>query len=307
MGRIAAIVNRTHNARYGDRTGFFGFFDSPDDPALAAALMEAAAGELRRRGCDVMRGPYNPSINEECGLLVEGFDRPPAIGLVWNPPYYRQLIEGAGFRPVFTSFGFELPLHRLEIPERFERIVRRLSQRSSALLRPIRMDRLEKELEIVHEVYNATLERNWGFVPISMEDLLGAAEDLRAFADPEMILIAEVNGENAGVALTLPDINQLLARLKQTPHWLRLPHLWWLIKTRSMTSARFLVYGISPRFRDRSGLHPWLLYEQFVRAKARFHDAALGWIEDSNTEILESSRMLGGIPRQEWRIYEKPL
>ena len=139
-----------------------------------------------------------------------------------------------------------------------------------------------------------------------MDDLLASAEDMKAFADPEMIVIAEINGENAGVALSLPNFNEILARIKKTPHLLRLPHILWLMKTHRINWARQAVLGISPRFRDR-GLHAWLLYEQFVCGKQRYANATIGWIEESNTEIFENSLMLGAIQQQEWRIYEKSL
>jgi hypothetical protein len=122
---------------------------------------------------------------------------------VWNPEYHKTLIEQIGFKTVCKSFGFLLPLYRLDLPERLKRLVERVAKRSSIKLRPIKMSQLKEELKIVREVYNATLERNWGFVPITMDDLLAAANDMKAFADPEMILIAEMNGENAGVALSL--------------------------------------------------------------------------------------------------------
>jgi hypothetical protein len=307
VGRIAAIINRAHNERYQDRTGFFGFFDCENDPALAAALFDKAAEVLRARDRVSLRGPYNPSINDECGLLVNGFEDPPCIGLTWNPPYYRELLEKLGFAVVNKSLGYLLPLHRLELPERLTRIVERVAKRASVKLRPIKMEKLEEELEIVHEVYNATLERNWGFIPISMEDLLGAADDMRAFADPAMILIAEMKGRNAGVALSLPNFNEILARAKKTPHWLRLLHIVWLMKTSKIASGRQVVYGIAPAFRDMNGLHAWLLYEQFARAKERFVNATLGWIEENNTEIRESAQLIGAEIRQEWCIYEKAI
>jgi hypothetical protein len=308
VGRIAAIVNRLHNERYGDRTGFIGFFECEDNLETARALFEAAEEILRTKGFETVRGPYNPSINDECGLLVRGSQHAPFIGLTWNPDFYeRLLVEAGGFRSVREKYGFQLPLSRLEPPARLGKIVDRIARRSRLKLRPIKMDQLEKELEIVHEVYNATLERNWGFVPITMEDLLAAADDMRAIADPEMILIAEMDGENAGVALSLPNFNELIALTKNTPRWLRLLHIVWLMKTRRIGTARQVVYGISPRFRDRGGLHGWLLHEQFVCAKARFHDAELGWIEESNTEILGNAEMLGAIGHRTWRIYEKSL
>jgi hypothetical protein len=202
-GSIAAIINRAHNERYGDKTGFFSLFECEDNSELAEALFNRAAEVLRSRGLESIRGPYNPSINDECGLLVQGFEHPPCLGLVWNPEYHKTLIEQIGFKTVCKSFGFLLPLYRLDLPERLKRLVERVAKRSSIKLRPIKMSQLKEELKIVREVYNATLERNWGFVPITMDDLLAAANDMRAFADPEMILIAEMNGENAGVALSL--------------------------------------------------------------------------------------------------------
>jgi hypothetical protein len=306
VGRIAAIVCRTHNAHYNDRTGFFGFFECEDNPETARALFEAAAAVLRERGFTSIRGPYNPSINDECGLLVEGFGTPPCIGLTWNPAYYERLVLGAGLTRVRALLGFDLPLAKLDMPERLTRLTAHVAKRSKMRLRPINLRKLEKELELVQAVYNDTLSRNWGFVPISMEDLLGAAEDMRAIADPEMILIAEKDGEPAGVALSLPNFNELLIHLKRSPHWLRLPHVLWLMKTRRIRTARQIVYGILPKFRDR-GLHAWLLHEQFRCAKERFESAQLGWIEENNAEILEHSRMIGGVQARKWCIYEKPL
>lgn len=307
VGRIAAIINRTHNAFYNDHTGFFGFWECENDPATAAALFDAAAEAVAARGLTTLRGPYNPSINDECGLLVEGCEGAPFIGLTWNPAYYQHLVANLRFRVVCTKFGLDLPLSRLEPPARLGKIVERTAKRSRLILRPIHLDRLQDELPIIQEVYNATLERNWGFVPISMDDLLSAADDMRAIADPGMILIAEMNGENAGIALSLPNFNELLALTKSTPRPLRLLHIAWLMKARKIRTGRQVVYGISPRFRDRGGLHAWLLYEQFVCAKARYHDAQLGWIEETNHEILENCQMLGGIVRRRWCIYEKNL
>jgi len=299
-------VNRSHNAYHRDRTGFFGFFESENDPALAGALFGAAEGVLRESGLDSMRGPYNPSINDECGLLVNAFDRPPCNGLTWNPEYYLELVTGAGFSEVCTMYGMHLPMHRLEQPARLARIVNRIAKRSRLVMRKMDITNLSEELKIVHDVYNATLERNWGFVPISMEDLLGAADDIKAIADPSLLLIAEMDGASAGVALTLPNFNEILARIKKTPHWLRLPHILWLMKTHRINSCRQAVLGVSPPYRGR-GIHAWLIHEQFVRAQERYGSATLGWMEDTNTEILESSRLCGGIDAQEWRIYERPL
>ena len=306
VGRIAAIINRSHNERYSDKTGFFGFFECENDPATAAALFGKVEEVLRAAGMDRVRGPYNPSINDECGMLAERFDLPPVIGLTWNPEYYLTLLAGAGFLPVRVLHGMNLPMHRLPQPARLARIVERIAVRSKLKMRTMDISRLPEELKIVREVYNATLERNWGFVPISMEDLLGAADDIRAIADPKLLLIAEMDGREAGVAITLPNFNEILAKVKKTPHWLRLPHILFLMKTQKINSCRQTVLGVVPGFRDR-GLHAWLIHEQFVRAQERYDNAALGWMEDTNTEILKNCEVVGGEYERTWKIFEKPL
>jgi hypothetical protein len=307
VGRIAAVVYDSHNKRYADKTGFFGFFDCEDNPETARALFEQAASTLREHGLTSIRGPYSPSINDECGLLVwEGGDQEPCVGLTWNPAYYESLLFAAGLGQIRELVGFDLPMDRLAVPERLKRLGDRAEKRAKLHLRPINLKKLEKELEIVHEVYNDTLSRNWGFVPISMEDLLGAADDMRAFADPNIILIAEKDGEPAGVALTLPDFNQILAGLQRVPHWLRLPVILWRMKTRKMTHCRQMVYGVLPKFRDH-GLHAWLLREQFSEAKKRYPFAELGWMEANNTPILQACTQVGGFHNRTWRIYEKDL
>lgn len=255
---------------------------------------------------DRVRGPYSPSINDDCGLRIDNFHVAPSIGLTWNPAYYVGLLEGEGFVSARVLYGMNLPMHRLPKPERLGRIVERMVARSKLTMRTFEMPRLEDELEIVCRVYNATLERNWGFVPITMDDLLAAAEDIRAIADPALLLIAQMDGKDAGVAITLPNFNEILARVKRTPHWLRLPHIFFLMKTHKIRSCRQTVLGVVPEYRDR-GLHAWLIYEQFVRAQERYDNATLGWLEDTNTEIIKNCQIVGGEPEARWAIFEKPL
>lgn len=305
-GRIAAIVNRTHNEYHKDRTAFFGFFECEDNQETANTLFEQAAALLRAKGFTTIRGPYNPSINDECGLLVNCHELPPYTGMTWNPPYYEKLLTTWGLKSQHELYGLLLPMHRLELPARLKRIVDRIAQRSNLSLRPFVLEKLDQELEIVHAVYNHTLERNWGFVPISMEDLLGAADDLRAIAEPELLLVAESKGENAGVALTLPNFNEILHKTRRTPRFLRLLHIVWLMKTHKINSCRQTVLGVTPTFRDR-GIHAWLVYEQFAKAQARYDNAILGWVEDTNTEVLELCESVGGERERTWRIYEKAL
>jgi len=306
IGRIAAIVNRSHNAYHQDRTGFFGFFECVNEPAVARALFEKASAVLRAAGMETIRGPYNPSINDDCGVLMNGFDKPTMIGLPWNPDYYPRLMAELGFNKARTLYVMDLPLHRLDPPERFVRIIERLKKRANLTMRPFNLTKIEQELEIVRRVYNATLERNWGFVPIGMEDLLDSAEDIRSIADPRLLLIGESNGESAGVAIILPNFNEILHAARNTPHWLRLAHIFLLMKTRKIRTCRQTVLGVVPEFRDR-GLHAWLVHEQFREAKQLHTHATLGWLEDTNAEIIEICRVVGGETDREWGIFEKPI
>lgn len=306
VGRVAAIINRSHNTYHADTTGFFGFFECEDDPAAARALLDAAAAHLQARGFGVLRGPYNPSIHDECGLLTRGFEHRPCIGLVWNPPYYDKLLRAAGLSPVLASQGFTLDLWRLEPPERLRKLAERVARRSRVRLRPIRLHALEEDLPIVRDVYNDCLERNWGFYPITLEDLRAAAQEFKIIADPSIITIAEQDGQRAGMALALPDLNEWLAAARPLPRPLRPLWVLLLLRTRRPRRGRQVMYGVAPAFRDR-GLHAWLSYAHFLDSKARYERAVLGWIQDNNTEVLEMAEFIGGEHAFEWTIYERPL
>ncbi len=307
VGRIAAIINRTHNAYHRDEVGFFGFFAAENNSATVKGLLELVRARLRIEGLRVLRGPYHPSINEESGLLTEGFAQSTHLGLVWNPSYYPRLLEEQGLQPVHRLYGFDLPLHRLEVPERVEKIARRAAARGSFRLRPMNLRRLQEELGLVREVYNSTLQNNWGFIPIEPDELTEAAEDLRFFADPGMMLIAEADNHPVGVALSLPNLNELLALTKRTPVALRTAQMLLLLKSRRIRTGRQMVYGITPAHRSKGGLHGWLLLEQFREAKKRFRDAQLGWIDENNAEILGNAEMIGATRARTWTLYEQPI
>jgi hypothetical protein len=286
--------------------GFFGFFECVNEPDVAQALFEAASGFLRDAGMSTIRGPYNPSINDDCGLLLNGYDKPTVIGLPWNPEYYTVLLDGQGFSKARSLYVMNLPLHRLQPPARFVGIIERLKKRANLATRPFDLSKLDRELDVVCRVYNATLERNWGFVPIAIEDLIDSVGDLRAIADPRLLLIGEASGKSAGVALTLPNFNEILHAARKTPHWLRLVHIFFLMKTRKIQTCRQSVLGVVPEFRDR-GLHAWLIHEQFSEAKKHHVEAMLGWLEDTNAEIIEICKAVGGEKDREWGIFERAI
>ncbi|GAT35580.1 hypothetical protein TSACC_3651 [Terrimicrobium sacchariphilum] len=306
VGRIAAIQNRSHNAYWNDRVGFFGFFACENNVETAQALFAHVEETLAKLECDSVRGPYNPSINEECGLLTEGHHEPPSISMPWNPPYYPALMESVSQEIVRNLFGFHLPLH-IGIPSRIEKMAGRIRERSKNVnIRSFDMKRLDEELRLAHRLYNVTLDRNWGFVPISLDDLLASADDLKAFADPDFLVFAEVDGEAVGFMLTLPNFNELLMRTKRIPRWLRLPAILWLMKTYKIQTVRQVILGVAPEHRD-TGLVGLLCHDMVRRTQKTAHSAELSWIEANNATVIKLIKLMGATHSKSYAIYEKPI
>lgn len=305
VGRLAAIVNRTHNVYHRDSTGFFGFPAFTEDPEVAASLFNEAAGWLRSQGCDSMRGPYNPTINDECGLLLDAENLPPTIGTTWNPIHMVQTVESCGFKKVREMRAFLLDL-ALGEPERVKKIRERIVRRNALTLRHLRMNNLRQEIEILRGLYNQTLDRNWGFVPVSYLDFLEAARDFKAIADPRLIMIAESRGIPAAFVITFPDFHEILLATKKWPRLFRVPAIFFKMQTQRIRNCRLAVLGVAPAFRDR-GLTGWLFGEQQRRASARFKNAEISWVEANNTEIMENSELMGCIPYRTYGIFEMPI
>jgi len=181
VGRIAAISNRLHNQTHDDRVGFFGFFECVDDQSVADALLDAAAAWCRSKGHDVLRGPASFSVNDECGLLVDGFDTPPTLMMPHNPRYYVTLLERAGFTKAKDLFVYQggHPEHYKPVPERLARGTELIRQRMGVTLRPLDMKNFEGEVERIKELYNEGWEKNWGFVPMTDHEIDHLAEQFK--------------------------------------------------------------------------------------------------------------------------------
>lgn len=307
VGRIAAILNRSHNECHHDRMGFFGFFDFADD-AAAAALFGAACAWLRERGLTSIRGPYSPSINDVCGLLSEGFELPPSVFMPWNPPRYSATYRALGLEEVRTLYSFRIPLD-VPAPAVVEKMAQRARKRSGLTVRPFNLQALNDELRILQRLYNVTLDRNWGYVPIKWEDLEHSAEGLKAIADPNMLFFVMHEGREVGYSISLPNINIFLHRTRSWPRgvWRFLPLLWFL-KTSKPGDARHLILGVEPEFRHRAGVAPMLFQETFKRVSAAGNPSAeISWIEANNTEIVRAIEVMGGHQEKTYTIWEKEL
>lgn len=306
VGRIAAIRNRLHNEYHGDRTGFFGFFDFEDDGS-ARALLAAAGDWLRDRGLTSVRGPYSPSINDTCGLLTDGFDDPPCVFMPWNPPRYVETYRRLGFSEVRRMCAFEMDMTVPADPA-MVRLSARAQERSGLTIRPFNLSEPEKELRILRRLYNVTLDRNWGYVPVTWEELEHSAAGLRAIADERMLFFVMHGEREVGYSISLPDINEFLLRSRAWPRgFLRLVPMFWQLKTGKPRRARHLILGIEPEFRRRSGIAPFLYRETFRHVALGYRRAEISWVEANNEQIVRGIEILGGRRSKDYTIWEKPL
>ncbi|HSR30617.1 MAG TPA: GNAT family N-acetyltransferase, partial [Anaerolineae bacterium] len=301
VGTICAHVNHLHNQTFQDKVGFFGFFEVIEDHAVAKALLDKAADWLRERGMEAIRGPESLSQNEECGLLVDGFDMPPVILMTYNPRYYQQFIEQSGFEKaqdlyawdILTSI-FDLDVQRL--PRKFLRVAEQAKKRENLVVRPVDMKRFDQEVELVKHVYNLAWEQNWGFVALTENEIEHLAAEMKMILDPDLVFIAEVDGQPAGITLGLPDVYQALLKAKPQPNTWSLPFtlgkfLW---HRRKVNNFRLWALGVVPEYRAL-GIDAALIVETARSAFAKgYQRCEMSWILESNDMMNRIIERLGG-------------
>jgi GNAT superfamily N-acetyltransferase len=308
VGRIAAIVNHRHNEFHEDRVGFFGLFEAVDDAGVARALVDAAAGWVKARGMDTLRGPVNLSTNEEVaspGVLVEGFGTPPTVTMSHNPPYYGALMEASGLSKSkdLLAYWIGSPIP----PERLVRGVERMTRREGVTLRSMKMSRLAEEVAIMEAIYNSAWARNWGFVPMTSEEFAYVAKDMKSIADPDLCIIAEKDGEPVGFAVSLPDINQALRHIpdgKLFPFGL-FKFLWY---KRKVSSARIMTLGLRPEFQKSSGIGAAMYLRTFqVAGEKGYNTGEASWILEDNFLMIQALEKVGFQQYKTYRVYDRAL
>jgi GNAT superfamily N-acetyltransferase len=307
VGRVAAIENRRHNAHHDDRVGFFGFFECRDDQEAANGLFERAEAWLGARGLDSVRGPMSPSMNHECGVLVDGFEVPPVIMTPWNPPYYDTLIERAGYGRARDLLGYYLPGgENPELPDRVRRLAERTLQKTRLKFRAWNFDSMEEEVRQAFDLYCDAWEGNWGFVPPSWEEFWHIAKDLKSVLHPDFAFVAEVDGRPVGFIMIARDMNRVLRRIRSGRLWpwniVRL-----LMGLRKVLSGRVVLLGVRPEYRNR-GFFPLFALEITRRAvKIGAEGAEASWILEENESLTAPLNAMGLKVHRRWRIYEKAL
>jgi len=307
-GRIAAIEERSHNALHGERTAFFGFFDCVDDPAVCAALFQAASGWAADRGLDRLLGPMNPSINDECGLLVEGFDRPPTLMTTYNPPYYAGLLAQAGFAKAKDLYGFQIRV--ADAPaERLRRFAGRFARRHPDIqLRATSLRSLAKDVPRIKQVYNLAWERNWAAVPLTDPEIDFLVKRLKPLLIPGMVWLAESQGEPAGFLLSLPDFNPVLRPLRGRMFSRGLLRaIPYLIGWKRPPAFRLVALGVRRGFQGRGIESAMLAHTLAACQREGFQECEASWTLEDNVPVHRLAELFGGRRHKIWRIYERPV
>jgi hypothetical protein len=270
---------------------------------VARSLFDAAKSWCRAKSCQFLRGPASPSSNDEYGFLLEGFDKEPAVMMPYNPEYYLRFSERYGFQKAKDLVAL-LKLVSTGIPSRIDRIMQRAKKTSSFKLRSIDPANFKRDVAIIKSVYNSAWEKNWGFVPMTNEEMDLSAESMKPFYDPSLIIIAELDGKPAGIALTIPNINEVLKRLNGRMHpWSLLKFFWF---KRKIKGCRTLIGGCLPEFR-KTGLIAELFYESARRASDRYEWCELGWNLEDNDLINRFDVEIGGEIYKKYRLYQMPI
>ncbi len=308
VGRISGHTNRLHNKRYRDKVGFFGFFDCENDVSTARALVDAATEYVSGKGMDTLRGPFSFSINDISGMLVEGFDTPPYMMMGHNPRYYPLLMDAVGMSKAKDLYAWHYQMG--DAPDATKELGMEVLKRPEVRVRSVDRNRLQEDVDIVVDVFNAAWSKNWGFVPFTRREVEHFAQTLSMILDDHIALIAEVDDKPAAIAVALPNINECLAHIKGKPGMLDYAKVAWCLKVRRPKTARLVLLGIKPEFRGRrlGALSVGLYVEIHRRARERGYVAGeMGWTLEDNEKINLAITLMGGVHYKTYRIYETAI
>ncbi len=315
VGRITAQVDRRWDEFQSDADGMFGFYEAANDPAVAKALLDAACEWVAGRGKSRIVGPMDFTTNDELGILIEGFDRPPRILEPWHPAHYAGHIESAGFAKAIDLLMWDLQFGELKEGEAFDPSIHTAAKKAldeeGITIRNMRKSDLENEVRRFQEVYNEAWGDNWGFVPVTDAEVRFQAKNLKLVIDEDWTFIAERDGEVLGAALTLPDINQALARANGR----LLPFGWAKILAGRLRidQCRVLALGVKSAYRH-TGVAAGLYLRHLENANINAHQRGkgiiggeMGWILETNGPMNRAMEGMGGVITKRYRIYEKAL
>ncbi len=304
VGTIVAILNNRHNKVHEENVGFFGFFETVQDYNVAEKLLDTVMDWAKSKKLDYIRGPENYSQNEVSGLVVDGFDSPPAILMAHNPPYYKDFLEQYGFTKAMDMWAYCMDKDT-QIPERLIKVVERIKARSDVTFRNINKKILNKEVEKVKYVYNHAWEKNWGFVPLTDREIDHIADELKPIVDPDIVFFAEKDGEPIGFSLAAPDINQALQKINGRLFPFGIFKL--LYHARKINRLRVIIMGVVKEYRNK-GIDSVFYLDTYRKGVEKGYNwGEFSWILETNDPMNTALRNIGAKVYKTYRIYEKKV
>ncbi|MTI88880.1 MAG: hypothetical protein FH748_13015 [Balneolaceae bacterium] len=306
VGRIAAIIDHRYNDYHGTKTGHFGFFDCIHDQHTANLLFRVASDWLKERGMEDMLGPSNPSMMDELGVLVDGFDKDPYVMMPWNKFYYDALIKNAGLEKAQDLLAYLISTETADI-ERMQRAADIVLKRNPGLrLRNVNLKKIDKEIKIIRNIFNEAWKNNWGFIPLSEAEFQAAADDLKMIVNPDFAYIVEDEGEAVAFSIGIPDINKVLKTMNGNLFPFGIFKLLW--KKGKLSSLRTALMGVLPKYQGK-GVDA-LMNNESVQTGLRYNDvitSEMSWVLESNKDMIRVAERLGGTLDKTYRMYSKKL
>lgn len=307
LGRIAGIIDENYINTHREKTGFFGFFECLSHYELANALFLAVKDWLKKQGIHYLMGPFNPSINETCGLLIEGFDKRPCFMMPYNHPYYVEFVEKFGMEKAIDLFAYETKTEQNKAMSRLSSLIERLHKRYPEVrVRSLNLKRIDEEIKIIKNIFNNAWEKNWGFTPLTDKEVESMAKRLKPLIVPDLVSIGEYKGEPFGLILFLPDYNQVFQHIngRLFPFgWLK---FFWHV--RKIDRIRGLLLGVKHKY-QKTGLVPFLFYKSWrkILEKGHYKCVELSWALEDNFSVLRSAKVLNPTLTKVYRIYKMKI
>ncbi len=305
VGRIAGIIDHHYVEFHQEKVGFFGFFESIHDREVAEVLLSKVGNWLKERGMEKMIGPMNPSTNDECGLLVDGFESSPCLMMPYNPSYYSSLLEGFGLKKAMDLYAYFVEQSTF-FKDRLPRITERLVKKEPKLrVRPINLRHMDEELKIIKDIYNHAWSKNWGFVPLTDAEIDDLAKQLKPLIVPDLVLFVYWEDEPVGFSVSLPDYNEVLKRLNGKLGLMGILKFFYF--SRKINTVRVMLLGVKHAFQKR-GVEGLLYIETFRRGTAKgYFQGECSWILENNILMQRGIEAMGGKRYKTYRIFEMPL
>ncbi|MEN4930747.1 N-acetyltransferase [Erwinia billingiae] len=309
VGRITAQIDSLHRERYGQDTGHFGMIDAIDDPAVFEAIFAAAEAWLKSKGAVKITGPFSMNINQESGLLIEGFDTPPSALMTHGKPYYANYLEQQGYSQGIDLLAYWMKRTDLHFEPSLTKLMSQMRKKVS--IRRLNRKKFAEEMQVLREIFNSGWQNNWGFVPFTEHEFATMGDQLKYLVPDDMIYIAEVDSVPCAFIVGLPNINEAIAGLEGRLFPFGWAKLLWRLKVSGVRTARVPLMGVRHDFQfSRMGPIMALLLIEALRdpfAKRNIDALEMSWILESNTGMRTILERIGAVPYKRYRLFEKTL